>query len=92
MDADAVLEACQAECDHPSNLVELAKEMSEEDKELVMFAAVRICVADGKVALKEMQRVYGICDLFGWGPAYATIEFLKQLRQEDGLQFEGVDF
>ena len=92
LDADAVLDACIQEIDNPSNLEELVKKMTEDDKDLALFGAIRTSLADGKIAIKEMQRVHTFCRLFGWGPQYATIKYVQQLKKDPSLLVEGVDF
>ena len=92
LNADAVIEACRKEINNPSDLVEMSKQMSEDDKDLVLFGVIRISLADGKISIKEMQRVHAVCEAFGWGPQYATIKYVQQLKQEPTLQVEGVDF
>lgn len=92
LNADAVIEACRKEINSPSDLVEMAKQMTEADKDLILFGVIRISLADGKISVKEMQRVHALCELFGWGPQYATIKYVQQLKQEPTLQVEGVDF
>ena len=88
----ATLDACKKELENESDLVELVKEMTEDDKDLALFGAIRISLADGKIAIKEIQRVHTFCKLFGWGPQYATIRFVQQLKKDPSLQVEGVDF
>ena len=73
-------------------LQKMIKEMTEDDKDLALFGAIRISLADGKIAIKEIQRVHTFCKLFGWGPQYATIRFVQQLKKDPSLQVEGVDF
>ena len=92
LDSDAVLEACKKEIENPSNLVEVAKQMTEEEKDLAIFAAIRISLADGKIAIKEMQRIHAYCELFGWGPQYVTIKYVQQLKKDASVLVEGVDF
>lgn len=92
LDVDAVVEACKKECENRSDLTEVVKQMTEDEKELILFAAIRIAVADGKIAIKEIRRVHSFGELFGWGPQYTTIEFVKQLKKDPSLLVEGVDF
>ena len=91
LDTDAVLEACKEEISNPSNLAEVAEKMTEEQKDLALFGAIRISLADGVIAVKEMQRVHTFCELFGWGPQYATIKYVQQLKKDPSLKVEGVD-
>ena len=91
LDSTAVLEACVKEKENPSNLVELAKEMTEEQKDLALFATIRISLADGVIAAKEIARVHAFCELFGWAPAYTTFKYVQQLKQDPSLKVEGVD-
>ena len=92
LDVDAVVEACKKECENRSDLTEVVKQMTEEDKDLAIFAAIRISLADGKIAIKEMQRIHTYCELFGWGPQYVTIKYVQQLKKDASLLVEGVDF
>lgn len=92
LDRNAVLRACAAEVEHPTNLAALPPIMSEDDKDLAIFGMVRISIADGRIAIKEMQRVHTVCENFGWGAQYVTIKFLQQLKKDPSLLVEGVDF
>ena len=92
LDRNAVLRACQAEVDNQSNLSSLVPYMTEDDKDLAIFGMVRIAVADGRIAIKEMQRVHTVCESFGWGAQYVTIKFVQQLKKNPSLLVEGVDF
>ena len=92
LDRSAVLRACAAEVDHPTNLAALAPLMSEDDKDLAIFGMVRISIADNRIAIKEMQRVHTVCENFVWGAQYVTIKFLQQLKKDPSLLVEGVDF
>lgn len=92
LDAKAVLEACVQECETRSDLEEVVAQMTEDDKELAIFAAIRIAMADGKVSVKEIQRVHTFCNAFGWGPQYVTIEYMKLLKKDPSALVQGVDF
>ena len=92
LDRDAVLDACKAELDDRSNLADLVPYMTEDDKDLAIFGMVRIAIADGRIAIKEMQRVHAVCEMFGWGAQYVTIKFVQQLKKDPSLKVEGVDF
>ena len=92
LDRSAVLRACAAEVDRPTNLAALTPLMSEDDKDLAIFGMVRISIADNRIAIKEMQRVHTACDNFGWGAQYVTIKYLQQLKKDPSLLVEGVDF
>lgn len=92
LNTNAVLEACKREIDNPSDLYEFAKRMTEEEKDLVFFGIIRISLADGRISIKEMQRVHTVCEAFGWGPQHATIMYVQQLKQDPSLKVEGVDF
>ena len=92
LNRNAVLEACRHEIDHKSNLADLVPYMDEDDKDLAIFGMVRIAIADGRIAIKEMQRVHTVCEMFGWGAQYVTIKFVQQLKKDPSLLVEGVDF
>ena len=92
LNRNAVLEACRREIDHKSNLADLVPYMDEDDKDLAIFGMVRIAIADGRIAIKEMQRVHTVCEMFGWGAQYVTIKFVQQLKKDPSLLVEGVDF
>lgn len=92
LDRNAVLEACKAELDNRSNLANIVPYMTEDDKDLAIFGMVRIAIADGRIAIKEMQRVHTVCEMFGWGAQYVTIKFVQQLKKDPSLKVEGVDF
>lgn len=92
LDRNAVLRACAAEVDNPTNLSSLVPYMTEDDKDLAIFGMVRIAIADGRIAIKEMQRVHTVCEMFNWGAQYVTIKFVQQLKKDPSLQVEGVDF
>lgn len=92
LDRNAVLEACKAELDNRSNLANIVPYMTEDDKDLAIFGMVRISIADGRIAIKEMQRVHTVCEMFGWGAQYVTIKFVQQLKKDPSLKVEGVDF
>lgn len=92
LNRNAVLDACKDEIDHRSNLADLVPYMDEDDKDLAIFGMVRIAIADGRIAIKEMQRVHTVCEMFGWGAQYVTIKFVQQLKKDPSLKVEGVDF
>ena len=92
LDGTAVLEACKKECNNSSDLKDVINQMTEEDKDLAIFAAIRITMADGKVAVKEIARVHTYCKLFGWGPQYVTLKFMQLLKKDPSALVEGVDF
>ena len=92
LDRNAVLDACKAELDNRSNLANIVPYMTEDDKDLAIFGMVRISIADGRIAIKEMQRVHTVCEMFGWGAQYVTIKFVQQLKKDPSLKVEGVDF
>ena len=92
LEISAVTEALKKECIHPSNLKELADQMSDEDKDFAFFAAKRISMADGKIGTKELKKIHSFCELFGWGSQYATIEYIELLQANPSLLVEGVDF
>jgi tellurite resistance protein len=92
LDGLAVVEAIKKEMEHPSNLNEVVSLMTDDDKELVFFAAKRIAMADGKIASKEVKRLHHYCKLFGWGASYVTVEYFQLLKENPSLLIQGIDF
>jgi tellurite resistance protein len=92
LDITAVIEAMKKEFVQPSSLKEIAKQMTDDDKDLVFFAAKRISIADGKIATKELKKMHFYCKLFGWGAQYVTLEYFNLLQETPSLKVEGVDF
>ena len=92
LDVSAVVEAIKKEIEQPSNLKEVVSLMTDDDKDLVFFAAKRISMADGKIASNEVKKLHHYCKLFGWGAQYVTIEYFKLLKENPSLSVEGVDF
>ena len=92
LNGDDVLAALKKELDNPSNVKEVANSVREDDKDLMIFACLRVAVADGVIAIKEIQRLHTINELFGYGPQNVTIEFVQQLKKNPNLKVEGIDF
>ena len=92
LNASAVCDACVAEIENASNLKEVIAQMTEEDKNLAIFAAIRITMADGKVTAKEIARVHAYCELFGWGAQYVTLKYMQLLKKDPSALVQGVDF